>query len=435
MNPQLSQLLEPPQFGPAASLVWNQFWQVTLVVLVVAVVVRLFCRRRPHLAYLLWLLVIVKCLTPPIFASPTGLFSWATVRAIPSSASSVSSSPSSESDHGPPVPLPPPQRVGVVPETPLPTASSRAQTIAGANAAPTSRPVRVTTVLGIIWLCGAVAYAGMVIGMRIRWSLRLRHSSVAPEGALESLFAELSKRLGIKRRVSLLVTSKPLGPVVYGWFRPTLLLPELLWAEKSEETVRTVLAHELVHVRRHDTAVGVLQLAAQTLWWFHPLVWWANREICRERERCCDEEVVAGLNCEPAEYAQGLFDILELKHKLQSVFALPGVRPVQINSKRMEEIMEPNRRFHRRTPRWCWLLTLAAAVLLLPGRGLVISRAAEPPKPDEPVGPSAEPGPAGQSTGGRRRTSANLLRPEADYPWLFRLLASYARQPFPHWRY
>ena len=63
-----------------ASLVISQTCQVTVVILFVAIVVRLCCRQRPHLAYLLWMLVLVKCLTPPIWSSPVGLFSWAQVQ-------------------------------------------------------------------------------------------------------------------------------------------------------------------------------------------------------------------------------------------------------------------------------------------------------------------------------------------------------------------
>src|ERR1700733_14778797 len=53
----------------------RQFAQVSIAILVVAVITRLFCRRRPHLEYVLWLLVVLKSLTPPIWSSPTSIFS------------------------------------------------------------------------------------------------------------------------------------------------------------------------------------------------------------------------------------------------------------------------------------------------------------------------------------------------------------------------
>ncbi len=58
-----------------APLAWQQVWQVTLVAGVALLASRLFCRRRPHLAYVLLLLVIIKSLVPPLWGSPLGLFS------------------------------------------------------------------------------------------------------------------------------------------------------------------------------------------------------------------------------------------------------------------------------------------------------------------------------------------------------------------------
>ncbi len=58
------------------ALVLSQLWQVTLLVLAVAILVRLLARNRPHLAYALWLVVLVKCVTPPVWSSPSGVFCW-----------------------------------------------------------------------------------------------------------------------------------------------------------------------------------------------------------------------------------------------------------------------------------------------------------------------------------------------------------------------
>src|ERR1700688_2215280 len=59
-------------------LAWTQIGQVTLVACGAGLLAAVVCRRRPHLAYVLWLVVLVKCVTPPFWSSPTGVFSWAT---------------------------------------------------------------------------------------------------------------------------------------------------------------------------------------------------------------------------------------------------------------------------------------------------------------------------------------------------------------------
>ena len=60
-------------------LAWAQFWQVTLAALVLGGAAWLIRRRRPRLAYTLWMLVLFKALVPPVVSSPTGVFSWAMV--------------------------------------------------------------------------------------------------------------------------------------------------------------------------------------------------------------------------------------------------------------------------------------------------------------------------------------------------------------------
>lgn len=62
---------------PTIELAWTQLWQVTAVSVAVGLFTWICCRHRPHLAYLLWLVVLLKCVTPPLFSSPTSLFSWA----------------------------------------------------------------------------------------------------------------------------------------------------------------------------------------------------------------------------------------------------------------------------------------------------------------------------------------------------------------------
>ena len=125
--------------------------------------------------------------------------------------------------------------------------------------------------------------------------------------------------------VRLLVTSRPLGPAVFGLLQPTVVLPQAVLKGKSSSEIEPIVAHELVHLRRGDVWVSGLQTIVQLLWWFHPLVWWANRQASRVCERCCDEAVVADLGYEPYDYARCLLDVMEQRHALRPVFAFPGL--------------------------------------------------------------------------------------------------------------
>jgi hypothetical protein len=55
---------------------WAHCWQVTSLILVVGLIARTFGANRPHLASVLWLVVLLKCVTPPVWASPSGVFCW-----------------------------------------------------------------------------------------------------------------------------------------------------------------------------------------------------------------------------------------------------------------------------------------------------------------------------------------------------------------------
>ena len=371
--------------GPA----WSQLAQVSVMILAVGLATRLFCRARPHLAYVLWLLVIIKCLTPPVWSSPTGVFSWTMARRA---ATAVVETPRTDA---PIVNMP----IDNMPAEATPVVIS--PLIKGATAGLSSSAYRklpestagqassgtlahrmdLATIVGILWLAGAAIHAGILIAMRLGWSWQLWRSRVSARPDWTAMLENLSRQLGVRRKVRLLVTSQPVGPAVFGLFRPTLVMPEAVLAEGNTSKLKAVLAHELLHIRRGDTIVGLLQLLAQTLWWFHPLVWWANREQSHQRERCCDEEVLAGLDCEPAEYAQSLIDLLKLKRSLRPIIAFPGIRPVEVASKRLESIMDSTQQFRRRTPRWYWLALAVGILIFAPGAGLTLGDSTPPTLP------------------------------------------------------
>ncbi len=356
---------------------WTHIWQVTIVASLVAVAVRLGCRHRPHLAYLLWMLVVVKCLTPPIVTSPTGVFSWAQAEFIHRSTVSeavtegtvvlADTSPILDSDVGEPLESTPTR-------TKRKTSAPKTATPLPATSAPPSAPKQPfgwTWILFAVWATGVGVGLSVAVIKRVACSIVMRRYCRAADADLDLAAQRMAKKTGIRGRVNTLVTEKPLGPAVIGLLRPTVLLPSAIVNSCSLKQIEPILAHELIHFRRGDTRIGLLQLVAQVLWWFHPLVWWANRQASRERERCCDEEAIALLDCEPHVYAQTLIDVLRQKRQLQPLFAVPGMRTVEITTRRIEHIMRRENSFRPRTPIWCWGILIMAAAVLLPGGGLI----------------------------------------------------------------
>jgi beta-lactamase regulating signal transducer with metallopeptidase domain len=362
----------------AGELAFAQLWQVTLVIAVAALVTRLACARRAHLAHLVWLVVLIKCLTPPLWSSPTGVFSWAMHGAADNAQSAAAiatagaraldESVASPADQGSEM-----TKLAAAANRPTASKSSTALPAAATKQDPieapgTSRHVVRLLLLG--WAAGAAAYAGFALFVAaVSWRA-VRRSRCPDDESATALLEILARRLDVRRTTRLLLVNEPLGPMTFGWIRPAIIVPQPLIDGRPAAEIEPLLAHELIHVRRGDVLVGMLQLAAQCVWWFHPLVWWANREMGRERERCCDEEVVAGLACPPAAYARSLVNVLELKRQLRWLGPLPGLRPFEVTKQRLERLMTHSADFRARMPRGYWLLLLAGVLLLAPGARL-----------------------------------------------------------------
>jgi len=309
-------------------LAWSQFWQVTMVALVVGVSTWLLRRNHPRLAYALWMLVVIKAVIPPVISSPTGVISWVLTDKVQEGFRDNSA-------------FPIPTRLTMGGERSMTVPVGKAHTVVAEATFPASPMTReqVSLLLVLVWVLGLVV---SVVFVARKWILCHRHIGRTSKAAVLPLTAQaagIAARLGVRRRVHLLVTESPFGPAAFGLLRPTVLLPAPLLDSLSPEQLELILAHELVHIRRWDALMSRLQLVVQVFWWFHPLVWWANREASRERECCCDEEVVASLGYDPARYARGLLDVLEKKRRIRPLFALPGMRPLEITTHRLEQIM------------------------------------------------------------------------------------------------
>ncbi|HVC99482.1 MAG TPA: M56 family metallopeptidase, partial [Pirellulales bacterium] len=356
-----------------ARMAGAQVWQVTALIVVVALANRWFAGDRPHLACALWLVVLIKCLTPPLWSSPSSVFSWARAttiseRRLTAGAHMVAGPGQIESTQvAKPAPRPALDvEFNVLLPTPIDPATN--ETIKVGRRLPS-----IGMILFVGWSLGAVSTLGLAAGRWRACLLSIRGSSREGGKSLDELVRIWSRRLGLRRRVLLLITKNGLGPAVIGLFHPTVLVPEELLRGKAPIDLEPIVVHELIHVRRGDLWLGLLQTLAQATWWFHPLVWWAGRQVCRESERCCDEEVLAELGCDGTRYARSLLGVLELKRRLVPLDSFPGVRPVEVTSKRMERIMRLRQGCHRHTPWWCWLALLSLAAATLPGAGVVLA--------------------------------------------------------------
>jgi hypothetical protein len=221
-----------------------------------------------------------------------------------------------------------------------------------------------------MWACGCTAML-LVIAIRSRRiARRIDRSSSPPPQALIDLVQATCQSLGLRRRPTVRLCQEAVGPAIFGTFRPALVLPAVVSEESRLSQLRIIVVHELVHLRRRDPLVAGVQLLSQSVWWFHPLVWWMNREISLAREMCCDAQAISKLECPAAEYAQTLIDVLRLRRRFTAIPLSLGIKSAQVSARRLDQIMSDAGFSNRRMSWPHWALLLACAHLLLPGAGI-----------------------------------------------------------------
>lgn len=115
-----------------------------------------------------------------------------------------------------------------------------------------------------------------------------------------------------EKSVSIAFHDYDLVPFTFGWKKPAIVLPGSI--KSDEEKLNMAIQHELVHIRRGDYALQLILSVIQSLFWFHPLIHLAHKDIETYREISCDFEVLSSTNIKPKSYASLLYELLPL-HK------------------------------------------------------------------------------------------------------------------------
>ena len=332
---------------PVASFLLNAAWQTAAVAAVAALAARLLARAPARHRQLLWVAALAACVALPL----SSLFPRADAVTRPS--------------------------INVMADAPLTMATNQGTgtivtVTTGGDGPAVERLIRrrSQTVPGAATLTRALAAAyALLVLCRLAWlvrawrrAARLRRAARAREltAPMRSAVERCRAAMGLSRPFAIVCSPLLDAPVTIGARRPLVILPESFYEGRSEETLASVLGHELAHVARRDYA---LNLACELLLLpvcFHPLAHLVKRRIERARELACDE-LVAGRVLPADAYARALVRVARsLVPRTGNAVAL-GVFDADILE---ERIMRLTRHTPRATARAARLLAASAAALL-----------------------------------------------------------------------
>src|SRR5437879_1219584 len=229
--------------------------------------------------------------------------------------------------------------------------------------APASRPAsqdRQRIVL-FAWLAGVLIVSGrLAIGV-----LQVSRSARRAIRIENPLIAQISSQLGLRRTTTVVRTDRTTIPFAWSIFRQ--MIPPPADSDRcTAERARIVLSHELAHVRRQDGVTQILAQIACALYWFHPLIWLTARQLRKEREQACDDQVL-GLGNRASAYADHLVELAKSLRPAKRCWpvAVAMAQPHELET-RVLALLDPQRRRERMTRMGAILCAVAAAAFILP---------------------------------------------------------------------
>jgi beta-lactamase regulating signal transducer with metallopeptidase domain len=372
---------------------------VAALLLAVLVIIVACVWRRPAVLHALWLLVLVKLVTPPLVWLPEPWTEAADAAAASGERQPPDDSPNQGADalRSPETADSNPTLVDdasadsptweaiLVPAEDLPkteTASSLSPPV-GAAAVLASTPAVPWWIVAAfgLWLVGTVTWFVLAFVRLRRFRRLLRHAVPAPE-SLRQRANRLAEKMRLRRRPAVHLVPGRVAPMLWAvGGPPCILFPSELFAQTTPEQQNALLVHELAHLRRRDHWVRWLEFAAAGLYWWNPVLWFARRELREAEEQCCDAWVTSTLPGAGKTYAVALLETLDFLSDARSTAPLlaSGVGRVADLKRRLTMIMRGT------TPRalsWRGLLAvLGLGALLLP---LLPAWARAQPQPQQP---------------------------------------------------
>ncbi len=155
-----------------------------------------------------------------------------------------------------------------------------------------------------VWVAGCCTLASILL-VRLRRFRRLERLARPASAADCQRLQELAAAIGLKKTPALRFLSARVPPMTWGLANGyEVIVPFELWNSLCPTQRDALLLHELAHLRRGDHWIRHFELLVLLLHWWHPVSWWARHELQKAEEECCDAWVVQGMPEIASHYAE-----------------------------------------------------------------------------------------------------------------------------------
>ena len=327
-------------------ILWNSaLAAICALILLLLQRIRLI-KNQPHVCHALWLLVLVRLLTPPLLTIPVDFGPSEWLRSTGDSATPISAA-TADVDVSPPA---------VYEE------SHSGSSVAQRLGTVVLTPGFALAVSGL----GSLVFASFVL-RKARLISRLIENTASAPDSMQQEVDHIVQQWNMKRSPAVRIISGRMSPFLWvSWRGPFIVLPQELAASLSLPALRLVLRHELAHLVRGDHISSGFATICIILFWWNPVVWWVRRELRIVQEQCCDQLVLAQNKTERIRYAETLLETVSFVGTGHATCPSPAASFGSCDTlkRRIEVIVTDNAR-----PVKTWkrrLLILTAALTVLP---------------------------------------------------------------------
>jgi len=346
-----------------ARLLVTQSWQLAILIVLVALASYVLRNRSAHIRYFFWLIVLAKCLVPPLLTVPLAILP----ETRPVEVGSRPFAPPLEDEFP-----------SVAPTTATVSEDNQATQLVPPVIARNRFTPRLTVYewIGLSWGLGVAVYAIIILAQALWTYLWIRTRRRELPADLERQTNQVFSGVGTATYPKVWLLEGEAQPFVWGLLRGSVYLPTRFAKREDKRHLRDILVHEVSHTRRFDAAVNLLQIMAQGIFWFHPFVWWANHRIRIEREKCCDEMAIALLNTQAKEYSRAIVDVIATEYEsTRPISALAIIGPARSIEERIRAMMTPGKKFHKHPSLIAATVAVLIALLVVPTAFVLTARA------------------------------------------------------------